>query len=77
MKLRARTSVRSRPSSAAIASTVRSITKQPCGRPAPRYGVTSTVFVYSESNSTRYASGLYGPSSWVEVTIGTIRPYGT
>ena len=52
------------------------MTNTPCGRPAPRYGVTITVFVYSESNSTRYAPGLYGPSSWVDVMIGTMRPYG-
>jgi hypothetical protein len=44
-KFRSRTTVRSSPRSAAIASMVRSITKQPWGRPAPRYGVTITVLV--------------------------------
>jgi hypothetical protein len=76
MKFTERTSARSLPSAAAIASMVRSITKQPCGRPAPRYGVTITVLVYMLSKTTRYAPGLYGPSSWVEVMIGTISPYG-
>jgi hypothetical protein len=33
-----------------------------------------TVFVYRLSNSTRYAPGLYGPSSCVEVMIGTMTP---
>jgi hypothetical protein len=45
MKLRSRTVARSRPRYAAIASIVRSMTNTPCGRPAPRYGVTCTVFV--------------------------------
>jgi hypothetical protein len=72
--LRSRRAARSIPRWSAIASMTRSITKQPCTRPAPRYGVTITVFVYSEWNSTRYAPTLYGPSNWVEEMIGTMMP---
>ena len=42
---RRRTSAGSRPSSRAMSPMTRSITKTPCGRPAPRYGVTITLFV--------------------------------
>ncbi len=68
--------MRSLPSAAAIASIVRSIANTPCGRPAPRYGVTITVLVYSDQALQRYAPGLYGPSTCVEVMIGTMIPYG-
>ena len=65
IRLRRRISARSIPSRPAARSRSRSITNVPCGRPAPRTGVTGTLLVAASLMSNEKAGTAYGPSRLV------------
>src|SRR5262249_24283614 len=63
IKLRKRTSAGSRPSVSAMRSIIRSITRTPCGRPAPRTAPVGWRFVYTAVSSEWMFGMRYGPGT--------------